>query len=185
MVTSPTHPDRHGVIVSCRVLSANELAGLLVTRPRRTLFTRNVNGSPGIHSSTTPESFDRPASSPGVRPPSTAPPDLRARGPKTTSSSPGVCCPFSASGGESPRPDQSLEGVQPGPRRPVRVGGLRRRFPHRRLRRRSRVFSTPQRLALLSAVPSFSDGWRSWGFTLQGLVPPTKTHRLVADGLPS
>jgi hypothetical protein len=43
--------------------------------------------------------------------------------------------------------------------------------PNRRLRCRSQVFSTSQRLVPLSTVPPFSDGWRSWGSLFRGLIP--------------
>jgi hypothetical protein len=61
----------------------------------------------------------------------------------------------------------------------------RRRVPPLRLRCRSQVFPTSQRLAPLPALPPFSDGWRSWGSALQGILPLTKLRRLVAAGIPS
>jgi hypothetical protein len=42
--------------------------------------------------------------------------------------------------------------------------------PTRRLRCRSQVFPTSQRLLPLSAAPPFSDGWRSWGSPYRGLI---------------
>jgi hypothetical protein len=50
--------------------------------------------------------------------------------------------------------------------------GVRRRIPIRRLRRRSQVFPTSQRLVPLPAVPPFSDGWRSWGSPFRGFILP-------------
>lgn len=46
--------------------------------------------------------------------------------------------------------------------------------PRRRLRCRSQVFSTSQRLLPSSAVPPFSDGWRSWGLPFRGLFHPRR-----------
>ena len=46
-----------------------------------------------------------------------------------------------------------------------------RRVPSRRLRCRSQVFSTSQRLVPLFTVPPFSGGWRSWGSLFRGLIP--------------
>jgi hypothetical protein len=37
----------------------------------------------------------------------------------------------------------------------------------------------------LTSAPPFSDGWRSWGYALQGFAPLTKPRQLVAAGLPS
>jgi hypothetical protein len=48
--------------------------------------------------------------------------------------------------------------------------GVGRRFPGRRLRCRSQVFPTSQRLLPLPALPPFSDGWRSWGSPFRGLI---------------
>jgi hypothetical protein len=58
----------------------------------------------------------------------------------------------------------SLQRIQVG-RVHVRSGcpaRFRRQVPPRRLRCRSQVFSTSQRLLPLLAVPPFSGGWRSW-----------------------
>jgi len=57
--------------------------------------------------------------------------------------------------------------------------------PTRRLRCRSQVFSTSQRLFPLATGPPFSGGWRSWGSTLQGFDPSAKPHPFVTDGVPS
>jgi hypothetical protein len=45
-----------------------------------------------------------------------------------------------------------------------------RRVPPRRLRCRSQVFATSQRLLPLSALPPFSGRWRSWGSPYRGLI---------------
>jgi hypothetical protein len=58
--------------------------------------------------------------------------------------------------------------------------GVRRQVPSRRLRRRSQVFPTSQRLVPLSALPPFSDGWRSWDSPFRGRIvreAPTIRHR--------
>lgn len=89
----------------------------------------------------------------------------------------GVLRPYSALGEGSPRP--ALR------RAPRSCRGIRTRVPPRVLRCRSQVFSTSQRLLPPSAVPPFSGGWRSWGSSLQGLIPPTQPRRLVAAGMPS
>jgi hypothetical protein len=103
-------------------------------------------------------------SSPGVRVPFTVLPDVSATGLSTGGTSPGVPVPYNARGGESPRPRRSPGG-------PPRFDpGVRRRVPPRRLRCRSQVFSTSQRLLPLSAAPPFSDGWRSWGSPFRGLI---------------
>jgi hypothetical protein len=57
--------------------------------------------------------------------------------------------------------------------------GICPRVPPRRLRCRSQVFSTSQRLLPLPTVPRFSRGWRSWGLPYRGF-PSTKPRRLVA-----
>jgi len=62
---------------------------------------------------------------------------------------------------------------------------LCRRFPHHRLRIRSQVFPTSQRFVPLPALPPFSDGWRSWGSSLQGFDPPSQPRRFVTAGMPS
>jgi len=93
----------------------------------------------------------------------------------------GFDSPTAHRGGENPRPDRSQwEASQAFP-----SPGFRHRVPRRWLRCRSQVFPTSQRLLLLSALPPFSDGWRSWGDALQGIAPSTKPRRLVAVGLPS
>jgi hypothetical protein len=54
---------------------------------------------------------------------------------------------------------------QPGLRR------FSRRVPPRRVRCRSQVFTTSQRLLSSASLPPFSDGSRSWGSALQGFAP--------------
>lgn len=83
-------------------------------------------------------------------------PDFSASGLSASGTSPGVPCPFNAQGGGNPRPAT------------VARFGFRRQLPCCRLRCRSQVFSTSQRLLLPSAVLPFSGRWRSWGSALQG-----------------
>lgn len=77
-------------------------------------------------------------SSRGVRPSLTVFPAVSTTGLSTDGTSLGVRCPYSALGGESPRPAPFREPVPWCPR-------IRRRVPPRRLRCRSQVFSTSQR----------------------------------------
>jgi hypothetical protein len=99
----------------------------------------------------------------GFGPPSRYVPKVPASHLSIRGTSPGGSIPFSARRGESPRP-RRLPGSVP------RFPGFRRRVPPRRLRCRSQVFPTSQRLLPLSAVPPFSDGWRSWGSLFRGLI---------------
>jgi len=78
----------------------------------------------------------------------------------------GFLSPSAHMGEESPRP-RRLPGSAP---RFCR--GMCRRVPPRRLRCRSQVFSTSQRLLPLFTVPPFSGGWRSWGSPFRGLILP-------------
>jgi len=73
--------------------------------------------------------------------------------------------PFNARGGESSRPTGC-------PADPPVLPGSYQRVPPRRLRCRSQVFSTSQRLLPLPTVPPFSGGWRSWGSPYRGLFLP-------------
>jgi hypothetical protein len=121
----------------------------------------------------------------GFGPPSRCCPTIPASHLSIRGTSPGVSFPFSASGGESSRP---LRLPGPAPRFP----GFHQRVPPRRLRCRSQVFSTSQRLLPLSAVPPFSGGWRSWGSPFRGLIltrspgdssPPMYPHDVAPAGL--
>jgi hypothetical protein len=113
-------------------------------------------------------------SSRGVQPSFTVLPAVSATSLSTGGTSPGVPCPFNALGGESPRPDPVARWA------PRFCRGLRRQVPPCRLRCRSQVFSTSQRLLPLPAVPPFSGGWRSWGSSFRGLIlssKPRTAHR--------
>jgi hypothetical protein len=121
----------------------------------------------------------------GFGPPSRYVPKVPASFLSIRGTSPGVSFPFNAYGGESPRP-RRLPGPVP------RFPGFRRRVPPRRLRCRSQVFSTSQRLVPLSTVPPFSGGWHSWGSPFRGLIlarssggssPPTYPHDVAPAGL--
>jgi len=104
-------------------------------------------------------------SSPGVRPSFTVCPAIPAPDLSVESTSPGVSFPFNARGEESPRPVPFGLGLPGG------AGGFAT-VPIPPLRCRSQVFPTSQRLLPLSAVPPFSDGWRSWGSPYRGLFLP-------------
>jgi hypothetical protein len=61
------------------------------------------------------------------------------------------------------------------------TGVVRQRVPPRRLRCRSQVFPTSQRLLPLPAPSPFSDEWRSWGSPYRGLL----SVRSLDDSSPS
>jgi len=106
-------------------------------------------------------------SSPGVRPSYTVCPAISALDLSAGGTSPGVFLPLQRS-----RRRESTSRSRSGPRAPWWCQGVRRRVPTRRLRCRSQVFSTSQQLVLPSALPPFSDGWRSWGSPFRDLVLP-------------
>lgn len=141
-------------------------------------------------------------SSPGVRLPFTVCPEAprfrhRPARADEESHSLGVCCPYSARGNESPR----LAPVLSVARRYRRssptfsqLGRTRAELSDRESADGSQPasygaaprFSKPlSGLLPLTSVPPFSDGWRSWGYALQGFAPLTKPRQLVAAGLPS
>lgn len=69
--------------------------------------------------------------------------------------------------------------------------GICRQVPPCRLRCRSQVFSTSQRLLPLPPAPPFSDGFRSWGLPYRGLIlprspgyssPPVSPHDVAPAG---
>jgi hypothetical protein len=180
-VPSPTRPNRRGVVVPFRVLPGGEVAGLLgyplPGRPRRSQNARPFRCS-FLHPRPRTRLLGR--SSHGVRFPFTVFPEASAPGLSTEGTSRGVSSPLQ----RSRRRESTSRSGYPS-RAPWWCQGVRQRVPPRRLRCRSQVFPTSQRLLPLSALPPFSGGWRSWGFTLQGVVPSTKPRRLVAVGMPS
>lgn len=160
-------------------MSGNEVADVLgYPLPARSL--RSLNARPSRYSSHCPGLGKRlpRLSSHEVRLSFTAFPEVSAREPMVASTSPGVLRPYSAQGEGSPRPASFPAGI------PV-SRAMRRRVPSRRLRCRSQVFATSQRLAPPSAVLPFSGRWRSWGSALQGVNPPAQPRRLVTVGMPS
>jgi len=181
MVPSPTHLNRHEVAFPFRVLPDSEVASALgCSLPVRPWCSRSTQ--PFRHSFLRPHPRTRllGRSSHGVQLPYTVCPDISAPGLSTGSTSLGVSSPLQRS-----RRRESTSCPSCPVRAPRLCRGLCQRIPLRRLRCRSQVFPTSQRLLPLPAVPPFSDGWRSWGFALQGVVPSTKPRRLVAAGMPS
>jgi hypothetical protein len=180
-VPSPTRPNRLGVTVPYRVLPGSEVAGLLgYLRPVRSRCSQNTR--PFRYSFLHPRPRTRllGRSSHGVRSSFTVCPAVSAPGLSAEGTSLGVSSPLQRS-----RRRESTSRFGCPNRAPWWCQGVRRRVPTRRLRCRSQVFPTSQRLLPLPAVPPFSDGWRSWGSALQGVVPSTKPRRLIAAGLPS
>jgi hypothetical protein len=180
-VPSPTRPNRRGVTVPYRVLPGSEVASLL-GYPLPVRSRRSQNAQPFRYSFLRPRPRTRllGRSSHGVRSSFTVFPEISAPGLSTEGTSLGVPTPRQRS---RRRESTSRDGCPS--RAPWWCQGVRQRVPARQLRCRSQVFPTSQRLLPLPAVPPFSDGWRSWGFTLQGFDPSTKPRRLVAAGLPS
>jgi hypothetical protein len=180
-VPSPTRSNRLGVTVPFRVLPGSEVAGvlgyLLPVRPRRSQNARSFRYS-FLHPHPRTRLLGR--SSHGVRLSFTVCPEVPAPGLSTEGTSLGVSSPLQRSGR---RESTSRSGCPA--RAPWWCQGVRQRVPPRQLRCRSQVFPTSQRLVPLPAFPPFSDGWRSWGSALQGVVPSTKPRRLVAAGMPS
>jgi hypothetical protein len=158
--------NRRGVTVPYRVLQDSEVAGVLgcplPVRPQRPL-----NAWPCRCSFLRPRPKMRllGQSSPGVRLSYTVCPEDSATGLSTGGTSLGVLRPFNARGGESSRPTGC-------PIDPPVLPGSYQRVPPRRLRCRSQVFSTSQRLFPLPTAPPFSGGWRSWGSPYRGLFLP-------------
>jgi hypothetical protein len=94
----------------------------------------------------------------------------------------GFSSPYSASDIESSRPP-----VSPGsyPTWSEDRIGVHRWLPHHRLRCRSQVFSTSQRLVSLNAALPFSDRWHSWGSPFRGLFLPRSLPRFITAEIPS
>jgi len=175
-VSSPMRPDRREVVVPYRVLSRDAVAGFIgFPAPGSTLalaerLVHPVFLTPHVAKDATPWTILSMRFDPPTRCSRCLRRSLSAYG-----TSPGVFRLFSARGEESPRP----------PRGGPPVARSCRRFPSRRLRCRSQVFPTSQRLLPLSALPPFSGRWRSWGSALQGVSPSTKPRRLIVAGIPS
>jgi hypothetical protein len=159
--------------VSFRVLPGGEVAGHWVPCSRFDLGTRGVRDPAGFPSSTLVrgrDSSDHPLMNFG--PPSRHYPIASPRS-RNRSTSRGVLCPYSARGGESPRPTRwcpkqassrrligSLVGLGPG------SAGKTHLADYGAAHRLSQPFSG---FFPLSARPRFSRGWRSWGFPFRGL----------------
>jgi hypothetical protein len=152
--------DRPGVVVPFKVLPVGGVAGALGCRLPVRPCVRHAR--PVRCSALRPHPRTRllGRSFPGVRPSSTVWPAGPARRLSTPSTSPGVSGPFSARGGESSRPGRESENLPA--------------VPIRRLRCRSQVFPTSQRLVALIALPPFSDGWRSWDSPFRGSRLPRR-----------
>jgi len=134
---SPVRTDRLGVTFPFRVFSGREVTGTLGSpSPVRSWRSPNDRPIQCSHHDPGPGARLPGRSSPGVRPSCTVLPVVSAHGLSTEGTSPGVPRPFSARGGESPRPAHAGTSRLPG-RLPT--------VPGRRLRCRSQVFSTSQR----------------------------------------
>ena len=170
-------PNRREVVVPYRVLSHSAVVGALVPRSRPDLGARRTPGPLGLPHAARGQgrdSLDDPLN--GVRPSYTVYPDACAATLRCTAPLLGFRSP---SAHEGERVHVHLAVALPVARQVVDGShaadfGVARRFsqPHGDL-----FLSPPSR--------PISGGWRSWGFSLQGFVPPTKPRRLVAAGIPS
>ena len=158
--------NRHEVTCPCRVLADSEVAGVLGFPLPGTALALAARGPSGIPSSVRVQRRDS------------------LNDPLVGFSSSSRCCPKSPPRVSRPkapllgfcslqrirRRESTSNGVL---RRSVSLPGVTRAVyrwvPTHRLRCRSQVFSTSQRLLPLSAVQPFSGGWRSWVSPYKGL----------------
>lgn len=180
MVTSPFHWNRCVVGFPFRVLQGSEVSGLMGSpfpvRPQR---------SPNAWPSRSSFLYPRPRtrllgqSSRGVYFYSTAYPNVSALDLSVKGTSLGVSSPLQRS---SRRESTSRWLPSRAPRFCRESIGRSHSADYGAACR----FSQPHSgLFPLPHVLPFSDRWRSWGSTLQGVVPSTKPRMLIAAGVPS
>lgn len=180
-VTSPSRLNRHEVAVPYRVLACNEVAALLVLRPRYGLSARGAHDPSGIPSfarAQRRDSLDNPLV--GLSSPTRYIP----QSPLAASRLPAPLLGFVA------LQRITEEGVH------VRTAGagaipqvtstrVALAAPSCQLRCRSRLSQPLSDLLLPRPSCHVSDRWHSWAFSLQGFIPPMQDWLLVATSLPS